>query len=79
MQAQIVVNQQALQTQLAALQNDFCGLPNAQRETYSCRSDVIAGGAGGTGRGTPPAPFAPAAVLPAPLVATVRARSEEKL
>ena len=79
MLAQIVVNQQTLQTQLAALQNDFCGLANTQRETDSCLSDVIARGAGGTGRGTPPALFAQAAVLPGPPVATVRARSEEKL
>jgi len=79
MLAQIIVNQQALQNefqqqhqqqqqQQQALQNEFCGLANAKRETDRRLSDVIAGG---TGRGTPPIPFAPAAVLPVPPVGTV--------
>jgi len=44
---------------------------DAQCEADRRLSDVIAGGAEGTGRGTPPAPFASAAVAPVPLVETV--------
>ncbi len=61
------------QQQQQALQNEFCGLADAQRETDRCLSDVIASGAGG---GTPPAPFASAAVLPVPPVATVNVQPQ---
>ena len=49
---------------------------DAQCETDRCLSDVIAGGAGGTGRETPPAPFASAAVAPVPLVETVNVQHQ---
>ncbi len=64
------------QQQQQALQNEFRGLADVQRETDRHLNDVITGGAGGTGRGTPPAPFAPAAVLPVPPVATVNVQPQ---
>ncbi len=39
-------------------------------------NDVITGGAEGTRGGMPPAPFAPAAVLPVPPVATVNVQPQ---
>ncbi len=48
-------------------------LRDAQRETDRCLNDVITGGTGG---GMPPAPFAPAAVLPVPPVATVNVQPQ---
>jgi len=66
MLARLLVNQQALQ-------NEFPGLADAQRETDRRLNDVIAGGTGG---GIPPAPFAPAVVLPVPPVATVNVQPQ---
>ena len=64
MLAQLLMNQQALQ-------NEFRGLADAQRDTDRRLGDAIAGGAVGPGGGAPPVPPAPAAVLPVPPVATV--------
>ena len=68
MQNEFQQQQQQQKQQQQALQNEYCGLANVHRETDRRLSDVIAGG---TGRGTPAAPFAPAAVLPVPPVGTV--------
>jgi len=62
MLAQLLMNQQALQ-------NEFRGLADAQRDTDRRLGDAIAGGAVGPGGGAPPVPPAPAAVLPVPPVA----------
>jgi hypothetical protein len=69
MLAQLLMNQQALQ-------NEFCGLANALRDTDRRLSDVIAGGAVGPGGGAPPVPPAPAAVLPDPPVGTVNVQPQ---
>jgi hypothetical protein len=64
------------QKQQKELQNVFPVLADAQCETDRCLSDVIAGGARGRGRETPPAPFASAAVAPVPPVAKVNVQSQ---
>jgi len=69
MLAQLLMNKQALL-------NEFHGLANAQRDTDRRLSDVIAGGAVGSGGGAPPVPPALAAVLPVPPVATVNVQPQ---